>query len=1125
MENTNNILKEKLAQFIRKYYVNQLLKGGLIFLSFSVAFFVFVSVFEHFGRFSTSVRTVLFVSLIVVSGFTFWKCIAVSLFKLLDFGKRISNEQAAVIIGKHFPNIKDKLLNTLELQNQSSVSANALVIASIDQREKELSPVPFSVAIDFKKNSRYARYTAIPVFILLLILIISPSIITDSTSRIVQYNTHFEAPAPFDFNVQKIQESAIQFSDVELVVELSGSKIPNVCYVRLNDGASLKMVKDGNNRFAFTIRNIEKTHEVVFEAGGFSSRPYIIEVTPKPVVESIAAQASFPKYIERENELFENRSSFLIPEGTNLEWNIETKNTNDFSAAFNGENIDVNQKNEKKFTAQNRILNAGEMVFYSKNSDGSLVDSSKVRVQIIKDQMPLITNQQFIDTLSSKLLYFRGTINDDYGFTALNFVYQDNENKLKKTKITIPGNAKDFEYFFTWNLAQMPDSLLKPGVSFNYYFEVWDNDGVNGAKASRTATREFKVPSKKEIQEKSSEKDKKIKNDLEASIEEAKKLQENIDKLNKKLMEKKAISWEEKKEVENLLNQQKNLQNRFEKIKRENEINNFKKSEFTKADERIMEKQKQLEELMEKVMDEETKKLLEDLKKLMEKNDKKNLQEKLDELKLKSEDVEKELDRSLELFKQLEFDRKMQETIDEIKELKEEQQKLKEKTEEKQNKKADEQKANEENLKKQEELNKKMTDLEKKLDDLEKTNKELEKPNDMPDLNQEKKEAKENMEKAKEELSQGKKKDAAQSQDKAKEQLEKMEQKMKAAQEKMEQEQQQEDLEALRRLRQNLMQLSFDQEGLIEKIRNTNPRDPMYVEHTKEQMRLSDNSKMIEDSLFALSKRNMNIQATVNKEISAINNNMEKAIRAMESRKSSEVMNRQQYVMTSINNLALMLDESIQRAQKQKSSKKFGKKSCSKPGSGMGKSMSEIKKLQKQLSDQIKDMQSKKPGSKPGDKPGQGKKPGEKGSGRGSKAGEAMAKMAAQQAAIREELRRLRDEMGKPGQQGGAGKEMKRLQDLMEKNEEDLVNMKLDQETINRQEEIMTRMLESEKAEREREYDNKRESKTAQDISSPSTDFLKYQEEKRKQVELLETIPPNLKPFYRNLVNEYFNNL
>lgn len=1102
------------------------MKGALIFIAFSLAFFVFVSVFEHFGRFSTTVRTVLFVSLISVSGFTFWKYIAVSLFKLLDFGKRITNAQAAIIIGKHFPNIKDKLLNTLELQNQNILSNNALVLASIDQREKELSPVPFSVAIDLKKNSRYARYTAVPVLILLIILLISPSIITDSTSRIVQYNTHFEAPAPFDFIVQKIEEEAVQFNDVEIIVELSGSKIPNVCYVRLNDGSSLKMLKDGNNLFSFTIRNIDKTQQLVFEAGGFSSHPYFINVTPRPLVKSISARANFPRYIEKENELFENRSSLLIPEGTKLYWNIETKNTSDFSACYNRETLVVNQKQDKQFNVQSRILKAGEIVFYSGNSDSSLVDSSIVRIQIIKDQLPTITSQQFTDTLSSKMLYFRGKINDDYGITALNFVYKDSKDNLNKIKISIPGNTKDFEYYFTWNLSQLPDSLLKPGVGFNYYFEVWDNDGVNGAKSSRTAIREFKVPSKNEIQEKSNEKDKKIKDDLEASIEEAKRLQRNIDKLNKKLMEKKSISWEEKKEVENLLNQQKNLQNQFEKIKRENEINNFKKSEFTKTDERIMEKQRQLEELMEKVMDEETKNLLEELQKLMEKNDKKNLQEKLDELKLKSEDVEKELDRSLELFKQLEFDRKLQETIDEIRELKEAQNKLREQTEEKHSKKSEEKKLNEEVLKKQEELNKRLENVEKRLDELDKTNKDLEKPNKMPDLDQEKKDAKKNMEKAKEQLSQEKKKDAAKSQEQAKKQLEKMEQKMQAAQEKMQKEQDQEDLEALRRLRQNLMQLSFDQEDLIEKIRATNPRDPLYVEHTKEQMRLSDNSKMIQDSLFALSKRNLNIQAMVNREISAMNDNMEKSIRTMENRKSGEVMNRQQWIMNSINVLALMLDESIQNAQKQQSSKKFGKKSCSKPGSGMGKSMSDIKKLQKQLSDQIKKMKEAQKGKKPGDKPGDkpGNKPGEKG-GRGSKSGESMAKMAAQQAAIRQELRRLSEELGGSGQQGGASKEMNRLQGLMEKNEVDLVNMKIDQETIKRQEEIMTRMLESEKAEREREYDNKRESKTAQDVSSPSTGFLKYQDEKKKQVELLETIPPNLKPFYRNLVNDYYNNL
>ncbi len=1116
MNTSNNILKEKLGQFIRKYYLNQLLKGGLIFLTLFIAFFVGVSVFEHFGRFSTTVRTVLFASLVLFSLFAFWKYIAVSVFKLFNLGRRITDKEAAVLIGKHFPEVEDKLLNTLELQSTATTGSNALVIASIEQREKELSPVPFSGAIDFKHNTKYAKYTAIPVFILLIILLISPSIITESTSRIVQYNTQFEVPAPFKFNVNELPQQAIQYSDIEINLVLEGDKIPNQCFVKLNNGAALKMVKSGKNQFSFTIRNIEKTTEIEFTTGEFSSRKYFVEVKPKPVVESAEVLAVFPNYLKRKEESFYNISSLLIPEGTILNWEVNTKNTREFVAKYNGVEIETTAKNEKTFVLNQQVMEIGELVFYSGNKETGIGDSSIIRIQVIKDQLPMITSQQFTDTLSSKLLYFKGNINDDYGFSFLHFVYEDNKGQLLKTKISVPSNTKEYEYYYTWNLAQLADSSLKPGDSFNYYFEVYDNDGVNGPKVARTTTREYKVPSKEEIQEKANKKDQEIKNDLEASIEEAKKLQENIDKLNKKLLEKKSISWEEKKEIEKLLNQQKNLQNQFEKSRKENEKNNFKQSEFTKADERILEKQKQLEQLMEKVMDEETMKLLEELQKLMEKNDKQKLQEKLDELKLDSEDIEKELDRSLELFKQLEFEKKLQESIDEVKELKEEQEKLQKETEENESNKDKEK--TDELEKKQEDLKSKMDKLEKKLNELDKKNKDLEKPNKMPDLEKEKQEAKQNMEKAQEQLSQDKKKDAAKSQEGAKDQLEQMEQKMQSAQEKMQQEQQQENLEALRRLRQNLMQLSFDQEELIENIRVTNPRDPLYVQYTKDQMRLSDNSKMIEDSLFALSKRNLNIKAAVNKEIAAINDNMSKAIRAMESRRSGEVMNRQQFVMTSINNLALMLDESIQNAQKQQSSKKFGKKSCSKPGSGMPK-MGDIKKLQKQLSEQLKKMQQqqKEQGKKPG------KKPGNKG-GRGTQAGESAAKMAAQQAAIREQLRKLSDELGKPGQQGGAGNELKRLQDLMEKNEEDLVNMKIDQETINRQEEIMTRLLESEKAEREREFDDKRESKTAQEINNPPAEFLKYQEEKKKQVELLETIPPNLKPFYRNLVNEYFNN-
>ena len=94
----------------------------------------------------------------------------------------------------------------------------------------------------------------------------------------------------------------------------------------------------------------------------------------------------------------------------------------------------------------------------------------------------------------------------------------------------------------------------------------------------------------------------------------------------------------------------------------------------------------------------------------------------------------------------------------------------------------------------------------------------------------------------------------------------------------------------------------------------------------------------------------------------------------------------------------------------------------------------------------------------------------------------------------------------------------------MEKNEEDLINRNLNIETINRQQDILTRLLESEKAEREREYDKKRESNEAKEneFSNPA-EFFEYKRMKEREVELLKTVPPALKLYYKNKVNQYFN--
>jgi hypothetical protein len=389
----------------------------------------------------------------------------------------------------------------------------------------------------------------------------------------------------------------------------------------------------------------------------------------------------------------------------------------------------------------------------------------------------------------------------------------------------------------------------------------------------------------------------------------------------------------------------------------------------------------------------------------------------------------------------------------------------------------------------------------------------------MEETKEQQDEISDDMKNSSEQLQNKKNKKSSQSQKEAAQKMAEMAQKMAG----MQQEAQNsgEDMDALRQLLDNLVHLSFEQEDLMEKYKKMDRKDPEYVMITQLQRKLKDDAKMIEDSLFALSKRVVQLESTINKEISAINSNMEKTIQFMADRQIPMAATRQQYVMTSINNLALLFDEALQQMQKQ-AQQKPGEGSCKKPG-GNGKpkpGMGSIKKMQEQLN---KQMEAMKKALENGKKPG-GKKPGAKeGEGMGMPGGkgmsESLAKMAAQQAKIRQELNKLKKENG--GKEGVNG-----LSKLMEQNETDIVNKRITQQTINRQKEILTRLLESEKADREREWDDKRESKEGKNQTKGNPElFFEYNMQKKQEVDLIKTTPPSLNSFYKNKVTQYFQNI
>ena len=328
-------------------------------------------------------------------------------------------------------------------------------------------------------------------------------------------------------------------------------------------------------------------------------------------------------------------------------------------------------------------------------------------------------------------------------------------------------------------------------------------------------------------------------------------------------------------------------------------------------------------------------------------------------------------------------------------------------------------------------------------------------------------------------------------------------------------------MNALRALLENLLHFSFEQEGLMEELKTMDINNPRYLKLSQQERKLKDDARMLEDSLLALSKRVMQIQSAVNEHLTAINDNIEKSIDNLQERMVPGARSNQQYVMTAANDLALMLAESLDQMQQQM--KKPGDGKCKKPGKGKpGPTASDVKKMQQKLSQQLKEMKDKlangkKPGEKPGEKGKSGMMP-------GGELSEELAKMAAQQEAIRNALKELDGKENKDGKSklGDLGKTMQQ----MEENEKDIVNKRITEETLKRQEEIVTRLLESEKAERERDQEERRESNEGKaDLYRSPARFEEYKRLKMRELELLKTIPPSLTTFYKNLVNSYFQSI
>ena len=1108
-----DLLIQRLDQFIRKFYLNKVIRGTLYSIGLILALFLVFSLLEYQFYFERTVRKIMYLSFIGVSFVALVFLVFNPLLKYFSLGSRISHTQAADIIGNHFANVKDKLLNILQLKNQSGGSKinSDLIEASIEQKTDGLKLVPFKTAIDLSYNKKYAKFALPPFLILLGLLFGAPSLIKDSTHRIINNDKEFEKEAPFHFILENDNIEVLQSEDVAITVKVDGTTLPENVFVDLEE-IQYELKKIDRDIFTYTFKNVQKDTKFRLFSGEFYSTEKSLVVLPKPSVDEFRMSLDYPSYTGRKDETINNIGDAFVPQGTVIKWSYDTQHADDITLRFNSTNKILKFKENRKnsFTTTQRVMNSDLYTIGIANQHVFEPDSSIYTLSVSPDNFPSITAEEFMDSTNNQVKYYVGTASDDYGLTNLTYNYTiTNGSGLQKStnKIPIPKSpSTEWTYEYVLDVRQYK---LEPGDKLTYYFEVADNDGINGSKKSKTQVMTFAKPTVEEFEEEEDLNEEEVKDKVEEAIKESKKLKDEIRKMRERLLEKKELSWQEQKELEKLLEKQKEIEKMLQEAKDAFQKNLEKQEEFNKPEEKIQEKQEQINEMFEEVMDQEMKDLMEQIQELMQELDKDEMMESLEEFEMQEEMQEMEMDRLQEMFKQLEFEKEMNELMEKLEELAEKQEKLAEETDE-------EKKPTDQLKKEQEKVNEEFEKLKEELEKLTEDNKELEFPKklDKEQMEEDSEDVQEELKKSEEQLEKKENSGASKSQKKAAGKMKKMAGNLQSSMESGQEEAFEEDMQALRQLLENLITLSYEEENLIEELKSSVPNTPKYVEHTQYQFQLKEDFELISDSLYALTKRIDQIETFVTEKLVETERRMEKSIDDLENRKKADAANSQRRVMTNLNDLALMLAESMQQMQEQMGMSMPGNQQCNKPGgSGQGKSgkkpSDKISDGQEELGEGLNKMAGK-----------QGKK------GKDGNSAKDFAEAAAKQAALRKALEDARKELQEQGQGGESLKEMQEIIDLMNKIEEDLVNKKLNNELLKRQQDIETRLLKAEKADRKREKDNKRKGETAEQIIRElPPELQEYLKQKESEIELYKKVSPDVYPHYQKMIEEYYNAL
>lgn len=1111
----------RLEGFTKKYHTQQLIRGTLLFLCLGLLFWILVLSLELLLWMPPAWRSLLFWIFVAVEGFLAYRFILVPLLYLLRLKKGIDPKEASLLIGKHFPQVDDKLYNLLELSAHPEKSE--LLLASIEQRSKALGAVPFSRAIDLKEAFRVAKYVLLPLFILGIIWV-SGNLISffGSQERLINHQLAYERPAPFRFHLLNENLQVLDHQELTLEVAIEGDVRPEEVYLVV-DGRQL-LLRERDGIYTHTFEAPVPSTSFYFTANGWDSQVYGLRSLPTPSLLDFQMALDFPDYLGRRDEVVKGSGNAVVPEGTRINWSIRGEHVDRLLMQF-GDSLVAFEKEGNQFSHGLRLFHDLDYQLSTSNSHVRDFEKLGYGLRVVRDAAPQVSVEQFRDSLDPNLSHYRGQASDDHGIRSIRVVCYplDHKGGVQRVELDRPNaQLQPFYYSFPTGLE------LRPGIPYELYFEVVDNDGLRGGKTTESQRFTSQLLDEGQLRHRALEFQQATLARMDGSLQGLRDQQERLSKINQEQKQNKSLSFEDKGEIRDFLNRQLQQEAQMKKFSQELGESISKNQGDPKMQALLQERLQRQEEEAKRNAE-----LLKELQKVAEKLEKDELEDRLRELGKNQGNNLRSLEQLLELTKRYYVTEKAAQLSRELDQMSKEQEGL-----------ADT-KDRDSLVEDQGRLNQEFQGLKKELGELDKDNRGLKKPLGLGEyekaseaIGKDQKDALMELGKESEPASDPREGDSRKDPGRSAQKQRSAAQKMKALSQSLAQgggggsSADSEDAEMLRQILDNLLRFSFEQETLFERI-NIDRADVSHFSQTvRDQQDLRRLFEHVDDSLFALSLRRVELSEFVNERISEVYYNLDRSLESMAENQMYQGAAHQQYVLNAANSLNDFLANVLDNMQQS-----LGQ------GGGSGNQqdfqLPDIIQGQQQLNQQLEGQgkQGKKSPDQTGENGAKGQ--GESREGKASQKGESEREnhqgVASDEDLGLEEIyeiykqqQRLREQLEEQLKNMIRQEDRELTQKLLRQMEEfqnDLLENGVTQRTLQKAHNIQHQLIKLEDAILEQGEDSQRESTADQrKYTNPVTTKPELLEDYRPGVEILNRQPLPLRRNYEERVKLYFKN-